>query len=60
MTENAAGGGLRRRRVSGDLDAFAFVCCPPFLPSLITQAEKAASMPPAWRDAKKGHGHLKG
>ena len=58
MTENASGGGFRRR-VSGDLDAFAFVCCPPFLPSLITQAEKAASMPPA-RMVKKGHGHLKG
>ena len=55
MTENAAGEGLRRR-VSGDLDAFAFVCCPPFLPPLslrlITQAEKAASMPPARRVKK--------
>ena len=57
MTENASGGGLRRR-VSGDLDAFAFVCCPPFLPPsslslrLITQAEKAASMPPARRVKK--------
>ena len=51
-----------RRRVSGDLDAFfAFVCCPPFLPPLslslrlITQAEKAASMPPA-RWVKKDMG----
>ena len=59
MTENASGGGLRRR-VSGDLDAFAFLsavrpsCLLPLSLSLrlITQAEKAGSMPPARRVKK--------
>ena len=56
MTENAAGGGLRRRRVSGDLDAFAFVCCPPFLPSLSHSASSLKQKRPAARRVKKDMG----